>query len=173
MRSLIFLLGVSLGCGSAASTTSTQPKPVAKDAPSEPASAPSEPASGTPTGMVAVEDLRRHLGPAVASKAPADDAATKHALDVDLHGVKAKVVWRVFQDGPNKYLLSVGLEVVTPSPGVNVKKYPAMNPTNGGTTDAVIEQLPLKLKWSTFEPGGLRMGEISVRIRADGTGEKL
>lgn len=161
------LVGVSLGCGHAAPPNATN----------EPSLEPSKsevPASGSPVGLVGtVEDLRRHLGPSVAPKAPTDDAATKHELAVDLHGVKAKVVWRAFADGANKYLLSVGLEVVTPAAGVVVEKGPAMNPTNGGTLEAVIEQLPLKLSWSTLEPGGLRKGEISVRIRADGSGERL
>ncbi len=124
-------------------------------------------------GVVAVEDLRRLLPSAVAGKAPADADATRHELAVDLHGVKAKVVWRTFEDDANKYLLSVALEVVTPSPGVIVEKAPAMNPTNAGTMDAVIEQLPLKLRWSALEPGGLRVGEISVRIRGDGSSATL
>lgn len=74
--------------------------------------------AGTEVGSVgAPQDLRKHLLPEIAARAPADDAATKHELLVDLNGVSAKVVWLTFADGANKYVLSVGLEVITPADG--------------------------------------------------------
>lgn len=82
-------------------------------------------------------------------------------------------MWRTFEDGPNKYLLSVGLEVVTPAPNVTVEALPAMNPTNAGTEAAIVEAIPLKLKWTQTQERGVSYGEISVRILADGTATKL
>lgn len=131
------------------------------------------PAPGTQL-VGAPEDLRRHLKPEVAAKAPPDDRATVRELPIDLHGVAAKVVWRTFTDGPNAYLLSVGLAVVTPVPDVTVAAEPAMNPTNAGTEAAVIESVPLKLRWTqTHADHSITTGEVSVRISADGTGAKI
>lgn len=163
----LFIIAALIGCGgSTARATSPSAVPAGGSAAAQPESAGAG-IVGTP------EDLRRHLKPDVAAKAPADDAASKHELAVDLHGVAAKVVWRTFADGGNKYLLSVGLEVVKPVAGVKVEQLPAMNPTNAGSQEAVIERVPLKLRWSETDGSGLRVGEVSVEIRADGVGRTL
>lgn len=162
----LFIVAALIGCGG-----STSPATSPSAAPTGSAAAhPAEAGAGI---VGTPEDLRRHLTPDVAAKAPADDAASKHELAVDLHGVAAKVVWRTFADGANKYLLSVGLEVVKPAAGVSVEQLPAMNPTNAGSMEAVIERVPLKLRWSKTDVSGLRVGEISVEIRADGVGRTL
>jgi hypothetical protein len=125
---------------------------------------------GTPQGPVgSVEDLRKHLKPEVAAKAPADDKAVAKDVVFDLHGATCRLVWHTFDDGSNKYLLSVGLEVTKPASGVTVEAEPAMNPMNAGTESAVIEKIPLKVKWTE----GRSWGEQSWEISADGSAKKL
>ena len=125
---------------------------------------------GTASGPAGkVEDLRKHLKPDVAAKAPADDKATAKDVVFDLHGANVRLVWHTFDDGPNKYLLSVGLEVIKPAAGVTIEPEPAMNPTNAGTEGAVIEEIPLKVRWTE----GNSFGEESWTIRADGSAKKL
>jgi hypothetical protein len=63
-----------------------------------------------------VTDLRdRITKPDVAARAPKDDAATKQELPLDVHGVKAEVVWRTFEDNGTKYILSAGTTTTSPA----------------------------------------------------------
>jgi len=170
------LAGVTIGCGGDATRNEVAAPPTTPPATSPPTTSPpaTSPPATSPSNLVGTpEDLRRHLKAEVAAKAPPDDQAKANEFAVDLHGVAAKVVWRTFEDGPNKYLLSVGLAVVTPVANVTVEAEPAMNPTNGGTENAIVEQIPLKLKWTHRQSSGVSFGEISVRIRADGTAARI
>lgn len=128
---------------------------------------------GTEAGSVgAPQDLRKHLPPEIAARAPADDAATKHDFLVDLNGVGAKVVWRTFDDGANKYVLSIGLEVVTPADGVVVERSPAMTPQNAGTPAAVIETVRIQVGWRKATGCATTAGNFTVTVGADGRGER-
>ena len=129
--------------------------------------------AGTEAGPVgAPQDLRKHLAPEVAAKAPTDDAATKHEFLVDLNGVDAKVVWRTFADGENKYVLSVGLEVITPANGVIVERSQAMSPQNAGTAAAVIETVRIQVGWRKATGCATTAGNFTVTVGADGRGER-
>jgi hypothetical protein len=95
----------------------------------------------TPAGPVgATLDLRSRISkPDVRARAPSDDKATKQELAVDVHGIKAKVVWRTFEDGGTKYIVSTNWEVVTPSAGLTLEPLGTLNPINTGTEAAPVQ----------------------------------
>ena len=127
----------------------------------------------TPAGPVGpMLDLRAHItDAAVRSRAPADDKAAKQEYAVDVHGVKAKIVWRTFQDGGTKYIVSVGWEVVTPVKGITIEPLGTLNPINTGTAAAPVQSEIVRVRWhdnnSSVSTSG---GEMSIRIDADGKG---
>ena len=85
-------------------------------------------------------DLRSRITkPDVASRAPTDDKATKHEHALDVHGVKAQVVWRTFEDSGARYILSAGWEIVTPSKGITLESLGVMNPVNAGTVATPVQ----------------------------------
>lgn len=122
----------------------------------------------TPAGPVgSADDLRAKLPPDVAKKAPADDKATKREFPIDVHGVKAKVVWRTFDDGPNKYVLSTQWEVVTPSSSITLEPLGSLSPINTGTETAANETIIVRARWHD----GSSFGELSVSVDGAGVGK--
>jgi hypothetical protein len=117
-------------------------------------------------------DLRSRISkPDVRARAPADDQATKQELAVDVHGVKAKVVWRTFDDGGTKYIVSAGWEVVTPSSGITLESLGSLNPENTGTIEAPVQTEILRVRWHDNNSStSTTFGEMSVKIAADGKG---
>ena len=87
-----------------------------------------------------------------------------------IQGVDLKLLWRTFDDGPNKYILSYRWEVVKPAEGVLIEPIGKLNPVNGGTEAAAIEQQTVRVRWRTERGVGSQMGELSYKISADGTG---
>lgn len=129
----------------------------------------------TPAGPVGTAiDLRAHVPADVRVKAPADDKAKRNELPVDVHGIKAKLVWRTFEDGAKKYIVSAQWEVVTPAPGVTLESNGVIGmPTNAGTPEATNEQLVIGCRWhDNNKPGTTSLGDKTVSIRADGTGQE-
>lgn len=125
----------------------------------------------TPIGPVGGDvDVRADLAPEVRAKAPKDDAATQRELALTIQGVDLKLLWRTFDDGPNKYILSYRWEVVKPAEGVLIEPIGKLNPVNGGTEAAAIEQQTVRIRWRTERGVGSQMGELSYKISADGTG---
>lgn len=130
----------------------------------------------TPAGPVGKPmDFRSKLDPAVAQRAPTDERATRHEMGADLHGVKAKLVWRTFDDGPHKYVLSTQWEVVTPSPSITIEPIDTvgMMPTNAGSPDAVNEKIVLRVRWHDNSSASVQFGEASFDITADGHGRPI
>lgn len=116
-----------------------------------------------------VTDLRSRITNAeVAKRAPTDDKATKQEFSVEAHGVKAKAVWRTFEDGGAKYIVSAGWEVVTPVKGVTLENLGAMNPVNAGTEAAPIQEEILRLRWHDNSSSSTQFGDLSVKIDASG-----
>jgi hypothetical protein len=114
-------------------------------------------------------DLRSRITrPDVASRAEADDKAPKHEHALDVHGVKAKLVWRTFEDSGTKYILSAGWEVVTPSKGITLESLGVMNPVNAGTEAAPVQSEILRVRWHDNTSSSTRFGDVSVRIDAAG-----
>ncbi len=125
----------------------------------------------TPPGPLGGDvDVRADLKPEVQAKAPKDEAATQRELPLTIQGAEVKLLWRTFEDGPNKYILSYRWEVVKAADGVSLQPATRMSPVNVGTESAVIEQHNLKIKWLTEKGMGTQMGELSYKISADGTG---
>ena len=125
----------------------------------------------TPAGPVGGDvDVRADLAPEVRAKAPKDDAATQRELALTVQGVDLKLLWRTFDDGPNKYILSYRWEVVKPAEGVLIEPIGKLNPINGGTEAAAIEKQTVRVRWRTERGVGSQMGELSYKISADGTG---
>ena len=125
----------------------------------------------TPIGPVGGDvDVRADLAPEVRAKAPKDEAATQRELALTVQGVDLKLLWRTFDDGPNKYILSYRWEVVKPAEGVLIEPIGKLNPVNGGTEAAAIEQQTVRIRWRTERGVGSQMGELSYKISADGTG---
>jgi hypothetical protein len=119
-------------------------------------------------------DLRSRITrPEAAARAPADDQATKHEHALDVHGVKAKVVWRTFEDSGARYILSAGWEVVTPSKGITLEPLGAMNPVNAGTAAAPVQAEIVRVRWHDNTSSSTRWGEMSVRIDATGKASAL
>ena len=135
----------------------------------------SETKDTSPAGPVgAVMDLRSRITKAeVRARAPADDKATKQEFAIDVHGVKAKIVWRTFEDGNTKYIVSAGWEVVTPSPGVTLESLGQLNAVNTGTEAAPVQSEIVRVRWHTTGSGGTSFGDVSVRIDANGRGSPI
>lgn len=122
----------------------------------------------------AVTDLRSRITNAeVRNRAPADDKATKHELPVDIHGVKAKAVWRTFEDGGTAYILSAGWEIVTPVKGITLELLGTLNPTNAGSVEAPVQSEILRVRWHDNTSKSTNYGEMSVRIDASGKGSVI
>ena len=120
-------------------------------------------------------DLRERITDAdVRAKAPADDKATKRELAIDVNGIGAKVVWRTYEVGTAKYIVSAGWEVVTPKPGFTLESLGHLNPENVGTPEAPVQSEIVRVRWhdntSSVSTSG---GEMSVRIAADGQAAKI
>jgi hypothetical protein len=114
-------------------------------------------------------DLRSRITkPEVAARAPADDKAAKHEHPLDVQGVQAKVVWRTFEDGGTKYILSAGWEVVTPKKGFTLESLGVMNPVNAGTVAEPVQSEIMRVRWHDNTSSSTRFGEMSVRIDAAG-----
>jgi hypothetical protein len=119
-------------------------------------------------------DLRSRITkPDVASRAPADDKATVYEHALDVHGVKAKVVWRTFEDSGAKYILSAGWEVVTPSKGITLEPRGVMNPVNAGTEAAPVQAEIMRVRWHDNTSSSTRFGDMSVQIDATGKASPL
>jgi hypothetical protein len=105
------------------------------------------------------------------ARAPADDKAKRAELPVDVHGVKAKLVWRTFEDGASKYILSAQWEVDAPAPGITLESRNTLGmPTNAGTREAANEALIIGVRWHDHNKSGTSLGDVAASIRADGTG---
>jgi len=119
-------------------------------------------------------DLRSRITkPEVASRAPTDDQATKHQIELDVHGVKAKIVWRTFEDSGTKYILSAAWEVVTPNKGITLEPLGAMNPENSGSMTAPVQSEIMRVRWHDNTHRSTRFGDVSVRIDAAGVASPL
>jgi hypothetical protein len=128
----------------------------------------------SPVGPVGgTVNIRKILPPAVESKAPPDDKAAKHELPVDVHGVKAKVVWHTFDDGPNKYIVSYAWEVVTPAAGITLEPIGQLNPINSLAPDAVVESEIVRVRWHDNTSSGTHLGEQEFQIDATGSGKPM
>lgn len=125
----------------------------------------------TPAGPVgrAIDLRSRITKPEVAARAPTDDKAQKHEYPVDVHGIKAKVVWRTFEDAGTKYIVSAGWEVVTPKQGFTLEPLGALNPVNAGTVAQPVQQEIVRVRWQDNTSSGKTYGEMTVRIDANGT----
>lgn len=122
---------------------------------------------GTPT------DLRSHLTPEARGHAPADDKAKRAELPVELHGVKAKLTWRTFDQGPHKYIVSTQWEVDTPAPGITLESKGLIGtPVNAGTPEATNEEIIVGVRWHDHNQSGTSLGEKTFRIRGDGTSKE-
>ncbi len=120
-----------------------------------------------------VQDVRAKLPPAVAAKAPADDKATKHELAVDVHGVKAQIVWRTFEEGASRWIVSYQWQVLAPSSSITLEPLGTLNPENRGTGDAVNEALIVRLRWHDNSSSSTQLGDVSYQILGDGSGKQL
>lgn len=119
-------------------------------------------------------DLRDHLKPEVRGRAPADDKATKQEFALDIHGAQTKIVWRTFEDGGAKYIVSAQWEVVTPGPDLTLEPQGAMNPENAGTVEAPVQAEILRVRWHDNSSNTSdRFGDISVKIDAAGKAAKI
>lgn len=129
----------------------------------------------TPAGPVgSATDVRADLKPEVAKKAPKDEDATKQSFAVDVQGVKAKLVWRTFEDGAGKYILSYQWEVEQPGAGYTLEPLGDLEPVNVGTEAAPVESQTVRLRWHDNTSGcRTHFGELSVRIDAAGKGQVL
>jgi len=124
----------------------------------------------TPAGPVGkVIDLRDRISkPDIAQRAPADDKAQKHEFPVDVNGIKAKVVWRAWEDAGTKYILSAGWEVVTPKKGYTLEPLGTLNPVNAGNAQAPVQEEIMRVRWHDNTSSGTHYGEMSVKIDATG-----
>lgn len=124
----------------------------------------------TPVGPVGKPiDLRSHITkPEVAARAPSDDKATPHEHELDVQGVKAKIVWRTFEDG-GKYIVSAGWEVVTPRKGITLEPLGTLNPENAGSVESPVQAEIVRVRWHDNTSGcSKRYGDVSVKIDATG-----
>lgn len=126
----------------------------------------------SPAGPVdTVIDLRGRITDAKArAAAPRDEEAKRHEFPVEVHGVKAKVVWRTYELGSTAYILSVGWEVVTPAKGIRLESIGTLNPTNSGTVESPVQSEIVRVRWHEQTGTGTSYGELSVRIDASGKG---
>jgi hypothetical protein len=126
----------------------------------------------TPVGSLGdTVDLRHHLPVDARSLAPSDDEAIQHQTEVQVGEPPARVLirWRTFNDLQHAYLLSVSFEVTESAPGVELGAGISGEPINRGTTEAVIETIPVLITW--YRRAFLRTtgGSLSGEISADGT----
>lgn len=126
----------------------------------------------TPAGPVGTPiDLRSRItNPEAAAHAPTDDKATPHDFALDVHGIKAKVVWRTFEDRGTRYIISAGWEVVTPATGVTLESLGVLNPENAGSTAAPVQAEIIRARW---HEGKSSLGDVSVKIDAAGNASKI
>lgn len=144
MTKMVLALLILAGCGGSNATSEAGPV-------------------GAPT------DLRSRITKTeVRSRAPTDEKAVKHELLVDIHGVKAKAVWRTFEDSGTAYILSAGWDVVTPAKGITLESLGLLNPTNAGSVDAPVQSEILRVRWHDNTSNSTNYGEMSVRIDASG-----
>jgi hypothetical protein len=125
----------------------------------------------SPAGAVGKPiDLRSRITkPEVAARAPADDAATKQEFPVDVQGVKAKLVWRTFEDSGTKYILSARWEVVTPAKGITLEPLGTLNPENASSPASPVQAEIMRVRWHDNTGAcSKRYGEMSVKIDASG-----
>lgn len=129
----------------------------------------------TPAGPVGTPiDLRARITkPEVAARAPTDDKAQKYEHQLDVQGIKAKVVWRTFEDAGTKYILSAGWEVVTPKQGFTLEPLGTLNPTNAGSVEAPVQSEIVRVRWHDNTSSGKHYGEMSVRIDASGAASAI
>lgn len=130
----------------------------------------------TPAGPVGKPlDFRSKLKPELVARAPSDEKATRREMPADINGVKAKLVWRTFEDGPNKYILSTQWEVVTPSPAITIEPIDTtgMMPTNAGSPEAVNQRLTVRVRWQDHASSSTKLGESAYTIDASGEGRAL
>jgi hypothetical protein len=129
----------------------------------------------SPAGPIGAPiDLRSRITkPDVASRAPADDQATKHEHALDVHGVQAKVVWRTFEDSGTRYILSAGWEVVTPRKGITLESLGVLNPENAGSVAAPVQSEIMRVRWHDTTSSSTQFGDLSVRIDAAGKASSL
>jgi hypothetical protein len=120
-----------------------------------------------------VHDLRSKLQPAVAAKAPADDKATRHELAADLHGAKATLVWRTFEDAGNQWIVSYQWEVTAPASSITLEPLGDMPPINRGSETAVNESVVVRIRWHDNSSSGTHLGDLSFQIAGDGTGSPI
>jgi hypothetical protein len=124
----------------------------------------------TPAGPVGKPmDLRSRITkPEVAARAPTDDKATRREHEIDVHGVKAKVVWRTFDDG-GSYIVSAGWEVMTPRKGVTLEPLGTLNPENAGSVESPVQAEIVRVRWHDNTSGCSKSyGEVAVKIDASG-----
>ena len=123
----------------------------------------------TPAGAVGhTYDVRSDLPPDIAKKAPPDERATPHDQTFDVHGAQVKLTWRTFDDGPNKYIVSYGWSVVMAASSITFEPIGQLNPMNIGSTDAVVEQEIVRLRWHDNSSASTRGGDSSFEIDAAG-----
>lgn len=129
----------------------------------------------TPAGPVGgVTDVRGDLRPELAKRAPRDEDATQRSFAVDVQGVKAKLVWRTFEDGPGKYVLSYQWEVEQPAAGYTLEPLGDLEPVNVGSEAAPVESQTVRLRWHDNASGcRAHSGEINVRIDGAGKGQVI
>lgn len=129
----------------------------------------------SPAGPVGkVVDLRSRITkPEVAARVPSDDKATRQEFPVEVHGVKAKVVWRTFEDSGARYILSAGWEVVTPAKGITLEPLGTLNPENAGSEAAPVQAEIVRVRWHDNTTSGTEFGEMSVKIDASGRGRVI
>jgi len=129
----------------------------------------------SPAGPVGgVIDLRGRITDSkAATAAPRDEEATRHEFPVDVHGVKAKVVWRTHDVAGAAYILSVGWEVVSPAKGILLEPIGTLNTENAGTAEAPVQSEIVRVRWHDKSSTGTEYGEMSVKIDAHGKGRVI
>lgn len=118
-------------------------------------------------------ELPRH--PNIADITPTDEQIVQYEAEFDIGGSDenppATVVlrWDVFLDAPSRYLLSYAWEVITPSPGMELKPLGHGGQSfNIGTQDAILEQATLYISWDRSARFLIRSEIVSVIIGANG-----
>ena len=143
LLSIIALCAIVSGCGSTTTSTGSLGGPV---------------------------DLRQHLPVDVAERSPSDAQAQHYQTELPVGKPPATVRlrWNVFEDGPDAYLLSYSVEVLESSPGVEIAAGGG-HPINGGSTDAVVEAVPVTISWFRRSFLSSQGGSVVIEIAADGT----
>jgi uncharacterized membrane protein len=123
----------------------------------------------TPSGSIGTFNLRSSLPADVQARAPTDASAAEYQAEVTVGEPAAKVLirWRVFQDGPNMYILATSFEVLEAAQGLELKASVGA-PINAGSSEAVVAAHPVSITWSSSAIGGSKSGTVSGRIVATG-----